>query len=143
MDEPNIPVRQMSCYKCGFQADTTASLCPQCNGLLQTSRSIRIRGSLLALCGGSLVLFMGYIGWWMLGAAINTSPLGPRFNGTMEQARMIAALVGIVIVFGLASFVTGVWQLAFGKRNRVFVWGVCSLAALLFVLAGYFILKSQ
>ena len=132
----------MSCYKCGFQAETAAGICPQCKGQLQTSRSIRIRGFLLALCGGFLMIFMAYIGLWMLGAATTTNPLGPKFTGTVEQARMIAALVALVIIFGLSSFITGVWQLVFGKRNHLFVWGICALAALLFLLAGYFTLRS-
>jgi hypothetical protein len=90
------------------------------------------------VCGGILVPFMGYITLWMLGAAANTNTAGAKFTGTPEQLLMIFAICGMVILFGLLAFATGLYQLVTGRRNKMFVWVIAGLGILLYVVGGYF-----
>ena len=133
----------MSCFKCGFQAVTAEKHCRKCKRKLQTSRSIRIRGILLVLCGGFLVAFMGYILVWMLDAFRNTDALHARFTGTHEQMLLILGLCGTVILFGVISFATGLYQAILGRRNKIFVWSIAGLGAFLFLIGGYFLTTSK
>ena len=90
----------------------------------------------MLLCGGLLISIMGYITFWSLAAMNPTSPNGAKFTGTREQMLMLLGLFALLILFGLASLLNGVWQLAFGKRNRLFVWITVGLAALAFAGGG-------
>ncbi|CAN5401012.1 hypothetical protein BH10ACI3_BH10ACI3_24140 [soil metagenome] len=133
----------MSCFNCGYQAETIATLCPQCKRQLHTSSSIRVRGFLLMVCGGILVPFMGYISLWMVNAAANPNPGGAKFNGTNEQLLMIFGICGLVILFGLLAFVTGIFQAITGRRNKMIVWAIALLGALVYVAGGYFYWTSK
>ena len=82
---------------------------------------------------------MGYIAFWMVNLLNNPSSTGGKFNGTREQLLMIFAIFGLVIVFGMIAFLTGLWQLIFGRRNKIFVWGVAGLGFLLFVVGSFFL----
>jgi hypothetical protein len=44
----------------------------------------------------------------------------------------IAALFGALILFGLISAITGLWQLAVGRRNKYLVWLGLGLGVLLY-----------
>lgn len=90
----------------------------------------------MLLCGGFLISIMGYITFWTVAAMNSTTPNGAKFNGTREQLLMILGLFGLLILFGLASLLNGIWQLAFGQRNRLFVWIIVGLAALAFAGGG-------
>ena len=81
---------------------------------------------------------MDYITVWILGAANSTDPLGPKFNGSRGELLMTFAICGLVILFGFIVFVAGLWQLILGRRNKIFVWSVAGLGAVLFAVAGYF-----
>jgi hypothetical protein len=66
---------------------------------------------------------------------------GERFTGTVEQGRFILGLFGLVIVFGLTSVVSGVWQIVTGRRNkwiRYFSFGLISVL----VLVVWFVRKA-
>ena len=103
---------------------------------MQTSVEIRVRGFLMVVLGGCLVAFMGYISLWMLTPAGDGGPGHSRFTGTHEQMLMIAGLFGLIIVLGLISFITGLWQLILGRRNRLFVRAIVGLGILFFIGCG-------
>jgi hypothetical protein len=55
------------------------------------------------------------------------------FTGTPAQALMIMLLFGVVIVFGLASCVSGLYHVVVGKRNK---WIALAAVILGFILIG-------
>lgn len=62
---------------------------------------------------------------------------GGRFTGSVRDAEIILWLFGLVLLFGLVSLLTGLSQVATGRRNRrVAVAGV-ALGMLLFLYARW------
>ena len=57
-----------------------------------------------------------------------------RFTGGPEEVRLIVAVFGLVISFGLASMVGGVWQIWYGKPNGKFMVMMFVVAGLLWVI---------
>lgn len=136
MDDPVQVARDRSCYKCGYYASTPLTVCPQCRSVLFTYTSTRVRGGLLVLIGIILMAMMTKILLWELAAFANTNSLNARFNGTEQQKMLIFCLFVVLILFGFASFATGIWQLIFGRRNKLFVWGMYGLSLLIAVGSG-------
>jgi len=84
--------------------------------------------------GTGLVIFMGVLGI-MLGRIIVESDnpgATTKFTGGPETLWLIVAVFGLVISFGLASMVGGVWQIWYGKPNK-------KLMVVMFVVAGLLI----
>jgi hypothetical protein len=50
----------------------------------------------------------------------------------------VFAIFASVIAFGVNSIAGGIWMLAFGKRNRFFVWIMWATLFLLFACAAIF-----
>ena len=77
-----------------------------------------VLGWLLIVLGLFLTLFMGVITHYMIGVV--TAPTAPgsysRWNGSHEMTVRMFWLFGTVILFGVLSFVNGVWCL----RRRAF-----------------------
>ena len=70
-----------------------------------------------------------------MGVFANPTPGGARFTGTEQQKLIIIGLFASLLLFGVVSFATGMWQLIVGRRNRIFVWSVIA-SALLVALGG-------
>jgi len=85
--------------------------------------------------GTGLVIFMGVLGI-MLGRIIvesdNPGATRSKFTGGPETLWLIVAVFGLVISFGLASMVGGVWQIWYGKPNK-------KLMVVMFVVPGLLI----
>lgn len=140
MEQTAGPAKRRYCLKCGYDAETAAVNCPQCHRRLRTTTETRIAG-LFQTFGGVLLLgLMGFIAYWMLGIVREGAKTGhSRFTGTQEQLMIIFGIIGVVILFGFVSVITGAWQLIFGRRNKVFTWlaalfGIVLLAGALFVI---------
>ncbi len=103
---------------------------------MHTATSTRVRGGLLAIIGIFLIVFMGYLMIWAFAAFSNVNGPGARFTGTREERLMIIGLFSTLIVFGLMSLGTGVWQLIIGRRNRVLTWVLLGIGGLLAVGTG-------
>lgn len=73
----------------------------------------------------------------------NGGPGRAQFTGTAKEKYGIFALFAAIIAFGVGSFITGAWQAAFGRRNKVLSWVLVAFAALIFAggLAIIFLLK--
>lgn len=125
-----------TCTKMSCRTETKGLVpkCPVCGSRTLTSRRVRILGWLLVGCGIILVGMMGTIMWFLAaslshpGQEIN----GQTFNGTAEQANFVLQLFWLVAVFGVLSLVNGIWQVAKGKRNIVFMIATLLLAGLIY-----------
>ncbi len=128
---------QLSCYKCGYFAETAEIVCPQCKGILHTATSTRIRGILLAISGASLTAFMVYFLIWALAAFNATDPTGAKFTRDDQQKSVILGLFGVLIAFGVMSLAAGIWQLIFGRRSIGLVWAMVAMALLVGLGCAY------
>jgi hypothetical protein len=123
--------KTLSCPKCDFETNEALGKCPKCGRRLQSKKKVRILGWALVLLGSFLVIFMGGLGIFLASIIAGSGQPGnsTRFTGGPEDVMFIAAIFGFVISFGLASIVGGVWQIWFGKPNRI-------VMVVMFVLAG-------
>lgn len=89
-----------------------------------------------------MIGLMGFIALWLINIVREGEITGhSRFTGTQQQLMIIFGIVGFVILFGVVSFVAGLWQLIAGKRNKVFIWLVACISFVLLTGAGYVILR--
>ena len=58
-----------------------------------------------------------------------------RFSGGPQDVMFIVVIFGLVISFGLASIAGGIWQIIYGKPNRMIIVVVFVIAGILFVIA--------
>ena len=58
---------------------------------------------------------------------------GTTFTGSAGDAEMILWLFGLVLLFGLVALLTGLWQVATGRRNRWVAIIAVALGAAIFV----------
>ncbi|MEO5722110.1 MAG: hypothetical protein ABIR71_11650 [Chthoniobacterales bacterium] len=123
------------CYNCGYETHRFRSHCPQCGTSLQSRRWSRRFGLGLVLCGAIICGLMGYVVWEMGPALLNPGSSRTRFSGTPSQARMILAIFGAVLAFGLTALGYGLWQMFTGRRSKRVIYFVVALAALLLLLA--------
>lgn len=125
-----------SCYRCGYFANTSQTICPQCGRTLHSATATRIRGLLMMLCGILLLVLIGYISVWMLDVIYNPAPSKAHFAGTQEEKLGVFALFGGILIFGVGSFITGAWQAAFGRRNKALSWITVAFGILIFAGGG-------
>lgn len=106
---------------------------------MRTSKAIRILGGLMLACGLFLIGMMGVIAWNIAPGMLNPGQTidGTTFTGTAEQGRMALTMFALVMAFGLIATVTGLWQIATGRRSRVVLLVVIVLALALFAYARY------
>ena len=126
-----------SCYSCGHVTNEVGDKCPKCGRRLRTAKQVRRIGWLQLAIGVFLIGLMGTITY-------NVAPLllqagesaggGARFTGTPQQAQLILALFGMVLVFGLGSIASGIWQIKTGRRNK---WLFILMVALFLILIGF------
>ena len=63
------------------------------------------------------------------------SSAGMRFSGTPAKARMVLAIFGAVLAFGLTALGYGIWQMFTGRRSKRVIYFAVGIAALLVLLA--------
>ena len=124
---------------CGITIEGSERKCPKCGWAMRSSRNIRNRGWVLLCCGLFLVLFMGWIAWALLPTLIRPGleQEGSTFTGTEDEAQMILALFGLVILFGAVGTANAIYMIATGRQNRVFVIVTLLLAAALIGVAWF------
>jgi hypothetical protein len=54
-----------------------------------------------------------------------------RFTGGPQDVALIVAIFGLVICFGLASMAGGLWQIIYGKPNRLVMVAMFLVAGIL------------
>jgi len=78
---------------------------------------------------GTLAVIMGRII-----AGSNEPGAKTTFTGGPEAVTLIVTVFGLVISFGLASMVGGVWQIRYGKPNKKIMVAMFVVAGLLLVI---------
>ena len=127
----------LSCAKCSFETSESLSRCPNCGGRLQSAKKVRVLGWLLLLIGTGLVIFMAALGLY-LGQIITRSgdsTSTTRFTGGPQDVMLIVAIFGLVISFGIASMAGGIWQIIYGKPNRILMVAMFLVAGILVAIA--------
>lgn len=119
------------CRKCEYQLAESVRQCPICGTRVQTSGQIRGLGVVQLILGLVIVGMMGTITLLLAPKMLGGEKAG--FTGTPAQALMIMLLFGVVIVFGLASCVSGLYHVVVGKRNK---WIALAAVILGFILIG-------
>ena len=127
----------LSCPKCSFETSEALPRCPSCDSRMQSAKKVRILGGLLLIIGTFLVLFMSILGIYLGSIISNSNDPGAttRFTGEPQDVIFIVVIFGLVISFGLASIVGGIWQIIYGKPNRKIIVVVFVVAGILFVIA--------
>jgi hypothetical protein len=128
---------QLGCTKCEYEATGKETKCPQCGAWIRRAQRIRRLGFALVAIGILLVVMMGVITMavapMIFSAGAETS--GARFTGSPQQGLMILGLFGLLIVFGVAATLAGVFQVVTGRRSIWIMIGVFGLAFILFIAA--------
>lgn len=114
-----------NCFKCNFEAVTQPTNCPRCRKTrLRTAGEIRLLGILLALLGTILLIMMSAI--VVVYAALVRAPQKPgsniKFTGTDLDIAVAFGFFAVVLAIGFFCTAAGVWQIIFGRRNRVLLW---------------------
>lgn len=141
LNQPAAPAEPRQCFKCNYQTVSNAARCPRCHSSkFLNERAVRIRGGVLVGVGLFLVVLMGGIAVFvgMLLFSVANDPANAKKLINESGALLgVAALFAGVIAFGINSIVSGLWMWVFGRRNRVLVWVMWALLALI-IAAGVF-----
>lgn len=110
---------------------------------MRTARFVRRLGWAQLVIGLFLVGLMGTITFIVAPIMLQPGEIdrGSTFTGSPEQAQLILGVFGLVIVFGLGTVVSGLWQIITGRRNRWIAIVMLGMIALL-VIAGSALRKS-
>jgi len=136
----NLPVETQpeprQCFKCNFEGLGANITCPQCkkNHFLNAS-SVRTRGAILVFVGLFLTALIGgiavFIAYLLFGSANQTAEAKARVNDALPALYVVYGLFAVLIAFGLNSLISGIWMLTTGRRNRVMLWIMWGLLAIL------------
>ncbi len=125
---------------CGFVSAGRIQTRPKCGRKMRSSRAVRAYGAVLMLCGLVLLGLMGPVTYYTLPELTHPGQEladGTRFTGSGDEADMILWLFGLVLLFGLAALLTGLWQVATGRRNRWISIGAAVLGLFIFAFAQW------
>src|SRR5580765_292116 len=134
-----VPPEYRECFKCSYPGVIGQTTCPICGKNLYTSENIRNRGTLLIGVGAFLCLFMGAIALAVF-SFLTEAAKNPDNHRRMAPSMFLSiyAIFAAVIAFGANSIATGIWQVIFGTRNRIFIWLMWAILATIFVAGGIF-----
>lgn len=116
-----------TCPKCGYIRETSEEKCADCGKPLQKVSTIRALGVFLVVLGGALFAFMSWLSLWAYGTIVHPSASGSHFNGTPKDMLFMIFVFGLVIAISLGATAGGLWQIVFGKRNKLIVFAVIAL----------------
>lgn len=105
----------------------------------QSPATIRVLGGVLIFIGLLLMGGMGAIMIWVNNILANNGRSGssPSFKGSPEEANIIFLVLGAVGAFGFVSMIAGAWQLFTGTRNKILLWIMIGVWAVLMLLAWW------
>ena len=115
---------QRVCFglRCNFVTSDNIDYCPNCGRRLRSASQVRVLGWVQAILGLFLITVMGIITFNLWPSLMYPGEMvagHSRFTGTPDQARLVLALFGTVILFGIVSLTGGVIQIATSRRSRV------------------------
>jgi cytochrome bd-type quinol oxidase subunit 2 len=140
------PAEYKECFKCSFRGETDRESCPQCGKKLRTSKNIRVRGVIQIVTGVILVLMMAALSFF-IGVLVTKGAADPETAKKMADQRSflltVYLLFGVLALFGLNGIVMGTWQAITGRRNKVLMWIMFVLLALILIacFATVFVVK--
>lgn len=124
------------CFRCSFRGETAETDCPECGKKLRSSKNIRTRGVVQIVTGVILVLMMAGLSL-VLGGLMARGINDPETARKMAEQRsfllVVYAFFGVIALFGLNAIVMGTWQVATGRRNKVLMWVMFVLLALILI----------
>jgi len=138
MTQPQItPVAEYKeCFKCNFRGEVAQPNCPKCGKALRTSKNIRIRGIIQVVTGLFLIVMMAGLSIF-IGTLLNKAAQDPSNAQKIGDQRLmltsVYALFAVIALFGLNGLAMGTWQIVFGRRNKVFIWIMFVLLALILI----------
>jgi hypothetical protein len=135
------PPEYRECFRCSFRGEIAQSACPQCGKKLYTSRNIRNRGVVQIITGLILVGMMAGLGIFI--GVLANQPAGQELAKQKTFLLGLYGFFGVIALFGLNGIVMGAWQVATGRRNKVLMWVMFALLALILIacLGTVFVLK--
>ena len=121
------------CFKCGYETVEVLRVCPKCGRRLLSVKQVRRLGWVQLILGLFLAGAMGAITFYLAPSLLHAGAPGGGewFTGTAEQGLSTVGLFGLVIVFGLASMLSGLWQIRTGRRNKWILHLILALTAVL------------
>ena len=124
------------CWSCGFETHELVESCPRCGATMQSRRWSRRYGVLLVVLGSLLSAGMGILLWMLLPTLLHAGMDvgGTRFNGDPQTARMVIAILGAVLLFGLTTLGYGIFQVVTGRRSWPVVAVLLAIFAALYAL---------
>jgi hypothetical protein len=130
------------CFSCGFETTSAIRRCPECNRGLRTSQQVRVLGMVLVVIGAGLSAGMAYLIWIIANIMRNRGGgAASSFTGTPRDAAFIFGILGLVLAIGVTSVSTGLWQVIFGRPNRLLSMTALALGLVTVALAVLFQLK--
>lgn len=143
MDQtPNVPMpatglaEYKECFKCNFRGETADTACPKCGKKLRTSKNIRARGVVQIVTGVILVLMMAglsvFIGG-LVARGINDPETARKMAEQKNFLLVVYAFFGVLALFGVNGIVMGTWQVVTGRRNKILMWIMFVLLALILI----------
>ena len=114
-------VVRRTCPKCGYVRETAETKCSVCGKTLQSVAKIRLSGVFLVILGTALFAFMSWLSLWMLDRAAQSgrADAAGKFTGDFKDAGFIIFVFGLVMSICLGAAAAGIWQIIFGKRNKL------------------------
>lgn len=131
------PSLEMSCSKCRLDSPAGTPVCPRCGGKVMLKTTVRVLGGVLIGLGAFLMGGMAILTVIVTGMIANSdNPKSTtRFNGSESDMVFMYSIFALVFAFGLTSAVAGVWQVIFGRGNKLITWVIFGLA-IIFIIAG-------
>ncbi len=131
-----------TCPKCGYIRETAEKNCADCGKTLQKVSTIRAIGVFLVVMGTALLGFMSWLSFWAYGTITNPTSYGSHFNGTPKDMLFMIFVFALVISISLGVTAGGLWQIIFGKRNKLIVFAVIGLG-IIFAATGFVVILSK
>lgn len=136
------PAVRQTCPKCGDIRETAEKNCADCNKPLQKVSTVRAIGVMLVVMGTVLLGFMSWLSLWAYGTIANPTSSGSHFNGSSKDMFFIIFVFALVMAISLGVTAGGIWQIIFGKRNKLIVFSVIGLG-IIFAATGFAVILSK
>ena len=137
LNDSLIKTVNKSCYRCGYIRETSDKKCPECGSILESAARIRLTGAVQIVLGSGLLAFMSWLAFWMLNANSKN-----HFHGGEGDILFIGFIFALVGSISLGTLTAGFWQIVFGKRNKILMFGMI-IPGIAFIAAGFGVFLSK
>lgn len=126
----NNQITPRVCPKCNDIVNTSETACPRCGRKMMPASRIKMLGWLSLFCGIFLISLMSWLSIWIYQAISRSREPGyGTFRGGPEVVGFIIVVFGLVLTLGLFAVISGLWQIIYGKRNKILTFIVIILGA--------------